>query len=100
MNQLKGHIFYRLFYFSIPLLVVIMGCCIVFTHKIAGPIYNMENKLEKLLAGENPPLIVLRKGDELQELADKLNATITTFKDLREKSSKNAASPKWLKQSR
>jgi methyl-accepting chemotaxis protein len=100
INQLKGLIFYRLFYFSIPLIILIMGCCIVFTHKIAGPIYNMESKLEQLLDGETPRLIVLRKGDELQELADKLNATILKFKEMRESSNKNPAgpSPKWLKQ--
>jgi len=75
-----------------------MACCIVFTHKIAGPIYNMENKLEQLLEGETPPLIILRKGDELQELADKLNATITKFKEMRESNSNQSAPPKWFKQ--
>jgi len=100
INQLKGQIFYRLFYFSIPLLILIMGCCIVFTHKIAGPIYNMENKLDQLLAGTTPPLIILRKGDELQELADKLNSTILKFKEMRESSKNQTAAPppKWLKQ--
>jgi len=98
INQLKGLIFYRLFYFSIPLIILIMACCIVFTHKIAGPIYNMENKLEQLLDGETPPLVVLRKGDELQELADKLNATILKFKELRESSTNQSVPRKWLKQ--
>jgi signal transduction histidine kinase len=99
INQLKGQIFYRLFYFSIPLIFLIMACCIVFTHKIAGPIYNMENKLEQLLDGKTPPLIILRKGDELQELADKLNSTILKFKEIRESNAKKAGpQPKWLKQ--
>ncbi|MBF0449239.1 MAG: hypothetical protein HQK75_00905 [Candidatus Magnetomorum sp.] len=98
INQLKGLIFYRLFYFSIPLLAVIMACCIVFTHKVAGPIYNMENKLESLLSGGDPPLIYLRKGDELQELADKLNDVMTKFKTMRESSNTDAAPPKWFKQ--
>jgi signal transduction histidine kinase len=99
INQLKGQIFYRLFYFSIPLIVLIMACCIVFTHKIAGPIYNMENKLEQLLDGKTPPLIILRKGDELQELADKLNATILKFKEIRESNAnKTGPAPKWFKQ--
>jgi hypothetical protein len=98
INQLKGQIFYRLFYFSIPLIFLIMACCIVFTHKIAGPIYNMENKLEQLLDGQTPPLIILRKGDELQELADKLNATIIKFKEIRESNANNAGpAPKWFK---
>jgi len=100
INQLKGLIFKRLFYFSLPLLAVIMACCIVFTHKIAGPVYNMENKLEKLLAGDDPPLIYLRKGDELQELADKLNEVMTKFKTLRESNSQNEAPPKWFKPKR
>jgi len=98
INQLKGLIFYRLFYFSIPLLAVIMACCIVFTHKIAGPIYNMENKLDQMLAGEDPASIYLRKGDELQELADKLNAVMTKFKSLKEANHQNAAPAKWFKQ--
>ena len=99
INQLKGQIFYRLFYFSIPLIILIMGCCIIFTHKIAGPIYNMENKLERLLDGEVPRSIILRKGDELQDLADKLNETIKKFVEMRDSNQNNAGpSPKWLKQ--
>lgn len=63
----------------IVLLIFIIGAMI--THRIAGPVYNIENKLDKALQGENIELIYLRKGDELQELADKVNTLLQKLKE-------------------
>ncbi|WP_036095501.1 HAMP domain-containing protein [Leptospira weilii] len=50
---------------------------IVYSHKMAGPVYNIKNQLKKLAAGQEPAKkIKIRKGDEFQELADLLNEVI------------------------
>ncbi|ABJ80529.1 hypothetical protein IQB76_02635 [Leptospira borgpetersenii serovar Hardjo-bovis] len=50
---------------------------VIYSHKMAGPIYNVKNQLRKLAAGEElARKIKIRKGDEFQELADLLNQVI------------------------
>jgi sensor histidine kinase YesM len=68
--------------------VVIIGFTIVFTHRIAGPIYRFELTLDRLNQGEDVPLIKLRPGDELKELAEKINDMILLIKNSK-KSSNN-----------
>lgn len=52
-------------------LVAIVG--IYISHKIAGPIYRMEKFLTDMSSGNLTTRIVLRQGDELVGLADKMN---------------------------
>ena len=47
---------------------------ILTTFRIAGPLYRFETFLNQVLAGEKPERFRLRKGDELQDFADLLNA--------------------------
>jgi methyl-accepting chemotaxis protein len=46
---------------------------IFFTHKIAGPAYRLKKRLQQMTAWDLEPRITLRKGDDLQELADCIN---------------------------
>ena len=60
-----------------------IGITIFFPHKIAGPLYRIERDLrEKVGAGDLRVKFILRKGDEVQDLADAIN---TTIEQLREK---------------
>ena len=77
----KYQIFIRIIFFSIPLLLVIIGFTIIITHRIAGPIYRFEVTLDSLLRNEDVRLINLRPGDELKDLADKINALILQIKE-------------------
>jgi signal transduction histidine kinase len=43
------------------------------SHKIAGPIYRMEKHLNEMASGNFSSHLVLRQGDELIGMADKLN---------------------------
>jgi sensor histidine kinase YesM len=88
MNLVRHQIFIRLLFFSLPFIVVIIGFTIVFTHRIAGPIYRFELTLDRLNQGEDVPLIKLRPGDELKELAEKINDMILLIKNSK-KSSNN-----------
>ena len=76
ITLVKHQIFFRLFFFSLPLIFVIVAFSIVFSHRIAGPVYRIEQTLDKLIQGEDTGCIHLRPGDELRELAAKLNDLI------------------------
>ncbi len=52
-------------------IVTIIG--IYLSHKIAGPIYRIEKFLGDMAAGNFASRIILRKGDELVSIADKIN---------------------------
>ena len=80
INLVRYQVLIRMLLFSLPLIVVILGLTIVFTHRIAGPIYRFELTLDKLIQGEDVALINLRPGDELQELAKKINELISQIK--------------------
>lgn len=73
MGHVTNQILFRFLCFFVPVILVIAMFTIIFSHRIAGPIYNIERKLDGLIRGEDVGLIRLRKGDELKELAEKIN---------------------------
>jgi len=77
----RSQIVYRVLFFSIPLVFVITAFSIVFTHRIAGPLYRVETMLERFLKGEEIGDIQLRKEDELQGLAQKINALLSVVRE-------------------
>ena len=52
-------------------LVALVG--LYLSHKIAGPIYRMEEHLADMVSGNFSSHLVLRQGDELIGMADKIN---------------------------
>lgn len=59
-------------------IVAVIG--IYLSHKIAGPIYRIEKFLGDMAAGNFAARIVLRKGDELMSVADKINVLNDSLK--------------------
>lgn len=59
-------------------IVTVVG--IYLSHKIAGPIYRIEKFLGDMAAGNFTSRIVLRKGDELMSVADKINVLNDSLK--------------------
>ncbi len=60
--------------FSLLLITpVVTAIGIYLSHKIAGPIYRIEKFLDNMALGNLASRIVLRKGDELMSVADKIN---------------------------
>jgi signal transduction histidine kinase len=51
---------------------------------MAGPIFSMEQTIDKMVRGEAVEFIRLRKNDELKGLAERLNELITLIKELKE----------------
>ena len=55
----------------VMLLIAAFG--VVYTHRIAGPVYRMEQDIERVLCGEKGVQIRLRRHDNFGNLADKIN---------------------------
>lgn len=61
---------------NLIVLCVVIPFSLVYSHKVAGPIYRLEQSMELLLNGDMDFIITLRKNDEFKYLADKTNALI------------------------
>lgn len=59
--------------------VFILG--LLFSHKIAGPVYRIEKSLYEISKGNLALQVKLRKGDELWSLADTINAMTGAVRD-------------------
>ncbi len=49
---------------------------VIVTHRIAGPLYRLEQHLAAIAAGEDPGPCTLRKFDELGEFCETMNAAV------------------------
>ncbi|MGV3526754.1 MAG: HAMP domain-containing protein [Candidatus Sericytochromatia bacterium] len=59
---------------ALSVVILMAGMSILFTHKIAGPIYKIEKSFRQIMDEKDLSLrVFLRTGDELQELADDIN---------------------------
>ena len=59
---------------SVLLVLGITGASLFMTHRIAGAIHHIEQHLDAVLQGQQPPPLRLRPNDGLQQVAGKLNA--------------------------
>ena len=80
MNRL---ILLRFLYFVFPILFVMAAVTVIFSHRIAGPIYRIERTLDELIQGQDLACIQLRQGDELKGLAGRINKLILLLRELR-----------------
>lgn len=76
----RKQILFRMIVFAIPVACVIVACSIVLTQHIAGPLYRLEKKLQKLAKGEDVDYIRIRKNDELKGLTSTINDLIRSLK--------------------
>jgi methyl-accepting chemotaxis protein len=61
---------------NLIVLCVIIPYSLFYSHKVAGPIYRLEQSMDLLLNGDMDFIITLRRNDEFKYLADKMNALI------------------------
>jgi signal transduction histidine kinase len=65
---------------SLIYLALVAFLSVFLSHKVAGPVYRFETAIREMLdSGDPARRIALRKGDELQSLADLLNRLIERF---------------------
>lgn len=59
---------------ALAIVVLVAGISIMFTHRIAGPIYKIERSFRQIMDEKDLTVrVFLRTGDEMQELADEIN---------------------------
>ena len=56
------------------LIVILLWCALVISHRFAGPIERLERDLDQILAGDTHHKIRLRKNDDLKGVASRINA--------------------------
>jgi nitrogen fixation/metabolism regulation signal transduction histidine kinase len=67
--------------FGIGILIIVVQIALLtifFSHKLAGPIYRFEKMCHTLIEGNYTDKIYLRRGDEMQNLAQLINEVIRT----------------------
>lgn len=71
----------------VRLMIIVSGMVFVFmllgiylTHKVAGPIWKLENQIDEFLSGKEIKPIKFRKGDEFQRLPQLVNMLIKGYK--------------------
>ncbi len=68
-------LFHKTIWPGIVAVIALFGyVSIFFSHKIAGPIYRIKMALREMAAGNYSNRITLRKGDELVDVAEHINA--------------------------
>jgi methyl-accepting chemotaxis protein len=68
---------YRLFFgVSAVAFVLMMALGILYSHRIAGPLHNLNNKMQRIAGGEEPSPVNFRRRDQFRELAESFNAMI------------------------
>lgn len=50
------------------------------SHKIAGPLFRFEKELKEISDGDLRPKIKLRKNDQMTEMANELNVTVSSLR--------------------
>jgi signal transduction histidine kinase len=83
MDLVGSQVLFRLLCFSPPIIFVLGAFILIFSNRIAGPLYRFEKTLDKFLQGEDVDVIRLRENDELKELASKINDVILYVKELK-----------------
>jgi methyl-accepting chemotaxis protein len=76
LSNLFGLVLTPLIAANLLALAVSVPLSLLYSHKIAGPIYRLQQSFDLLLSGEMNIMINLRRQDEFKYLADKVNALI------------------------
>jgi hypothetical protein len=70
---------------NLLLMVIIIVVGIFYSHRIAGPIYRLEQDIARVLSGERNVQVKLRQKDKLKPLAEQVNRLINEFEKVRGK---------------
>lgn len=68
---------------NLAIMFLVIAAGVSATHRIAGPVYRIENDIDRVLAGENHARVRLRRGDAFPGLAGKVNELIARLDDAR-----------------
>jgi methyl-accepting chemotaxis protein len=66
---------------SAVVFVLMMTLGILYSHRIVGPLHNLNNKMKRIADGEDLSPLKFRRRDQFQELAESFNAMVAKLKD-------------------
>jgi signal transduction histidine kinase len=81
MNSYKNNLMVVLALFQVGFSVITFIACLLFSHKIAGPIYKVQKYLSAIRDREGNGKLFFRNGDYFQELADDFNETFEVIQE-------------------
>jgi nitrogen fixation/metabolism regulation signal transduction histidine kinase len=58
-----------------------MGLGILYSHRIAGPLYHLDRKMRRIAGGEEPSPLQFRRRDQFLELTESFNAMVVKLRD-------------------
>jgi hypothetical protein len=76
VSSLFGIVLIPILAANMLILCVIVPYSLVYSHKVAGPVYRFQKSLDMLLEGQLDFMIRLRKKDEFKSIAEKMNSLI------------------------
>ena len=79
-DAIPGLVLRTLAFSCLIFIPLVLALGVLSTFRLAGPIYRFEQYLSQLAKGEYPGPCSIRKGDDLQELCDHINAAVETLR--------------------
>jgi len=81
LDEQKSSLYTLYFGVSGVAFVLMMAVGILYSHRIAGPLHNLRNKMQRIAEGEEPSKVEFRRRDQFRELAESFNAMIARLRD-------------------
>ena len=66
---------------SAVVFVAMIGLGVLYSHRIAGPLHNLNNKMKRIASGEELSPVKFRRRDQFLELAESFNAMSARLKN-------------------
>ncbi|MBI5099723.1 MAG: methyl-accepting chemotaxis protein [Nitrospirae bacterium] len=86
ISALRAELFYKSTYLYITtLLFIIIGItiiCLLYSHRVAGPIYRLGVFARKVASGDLTEAVTLRQKDAIYPIAEDLNGIIAMYREI------------------
>ena len=80
LDEQKASLSKLYFGVSAGVFLLMMALGIMYSHRIVGPLHNLNNKMKRIAGGEEISPVSFRKNDQFLELAESFNAMIARLK--------------------
>jgi methyl-accepting chemotaxis protein len=81
LDEQKSTLYKLYFGVSGVAFVLMMGLGILYSHRIAGPLHNLNTKMQRIAGGEEPSAVKFRRNDQFRDLAESFNAMIAKLRN-------------------
>lgn len=85
LEESRMNLLYLLFILEFAFIGIVFVVSIFMSHKIAGPLYKLQNYLRDIREGGDVKSLFFRDGDHFHELAEEVSQTMEYFSKQREK---------------